>query len=218
MLKKIPNPQLTIKAGKERRCVNLNIGKTTIGRKSDNMIVIPDPSVSGRHAVITITENEVTIQDLGSTNGTYINKQKISGIYQLTDNTPIVIGLSTLVFTTNRQSKEETTVTVDDVVPVDVQEDPTSYNETRVASVACLEFLAEDGGVIKTMPLDRTVNPLGRLGVGVAAISFGRNGWVLSPVDGLAPLLNGTAVTTSTAILKNGDHIILGDLQVKFTV
>lgn len=217
MLKKIPNPQLTIKAGKERRCVNLNPGKTTIGRKSDNMVVIPDPSVSGRHAVITITDDEVTIQDLGSTNGTYINKQKINGIYKLTDNTPIVIGLSTLVFTTNRQSKEES-VSVENAAPVDVQEGATSYNETRVASVACLEFLAEDGGVIKTMPLDRTVNPLGRLGVGVAAISFGRNGWVLSPVDGLAPLLNGAAVTTSTAVLKNGDHIILGDLQVKFTV
>ncbi len=53
-----------------------------IGRRAGNEIVIPDPYVSGAHAVIEIVGNEVRITDLGSTNGTFI------GDVRLTPNLP----------------------------------------------------------------------------------------------------------------------------------
>ncbi|MGL4668956.1 MAG: FHA domain-containing protein [Saezia sp.] len=216
----IENPQLTIISGDNQRCVTLNMGRTTIGRKSENAVVISDPSVSGFHAAITIDENKVFIEDLGSTNGTFIEGVKIDMPYRLKDNTSILLGMSNLVFTMNRKLIKEVpfapAVAEDEPKSMTIQ--PSDYKSTR-ASIdpqPCLEFLADDLSVTKRLVLDKTVNPLGRLGVGVAAISYGRNGWVLSPVDGLAPLLNGAAVTTTTALLKDGDMIVLGDLQARF--
>ncbi|OYT26612.1 MAG: FHA domain-containing protein [Thermoprotei archaeon ex4572_64] len=54
--------------------IDLNTFKeVTIGRAPDNIIVIPDPTVSRRHALLTILpNNEVLIKDLGSKNGTYV--------------------------------------------------------------------------------------------------------------------------------------------------
>lgn len=53
-------------------------GVTTIGRSGDNDIVIPDPYVSGRHAQITASEEEITLTDLGSTNGTLLDGSQLA--------------------------------------------------------------------------------------------------------------------------------------------
>lgn len=45
----------------------------TIGRAPDNLIVIDDPSVSGRHAEIRLSGDIYNLKDLGSTNGTRVN-------------------------------------------------------------------------------------------------------------------------------------------------
>ncbi|MEP7016063.1 MAG: FHA domain-containing protein [Verrucomicrobiota bacterium] len=45
----------------------------TIGRAPDNLIVIDDPSVSGRHAEIRLVGDTYHLKDLGSTNGTRVN-------------------------------------------------------------------------------------------------------------------------------------------------
>lgn len=49
----------------------------TIGRAPDNSTVINKPDVSNYHARITITETDVVMEDLDSTNGTYINGFRI---------------------------------------------------------------------------------------------------------------------------------------------
>lgn len=58
----------------------------TIGRHPDNRVQIDDGAVSSRHAVVTLTANpdfpeyqEIAIEDLGSTNGTRVNGDKIAG-------------------------------------------------------------------------------------------------------------------------------------------
>jgi len=48
-------------------------GSITIGRAPDNMIVIDDPSVSNRHAVMELTGETYRLKDLDSTNGTKVN-------------------------------------------------------------------------------------------------------------------------------------------------
>jgi pSer/pThr/pTyr-binding forkhead associated (FHA) protein len=50
----------------------------TIGRKPDNDIHIDNPAVSGKHAKIITILNDSFIEDLGSTNGTYINGNNIT--------------------------------------------------------------------------------------------------------------------------------------------
>jgi pSer/pThr/pTyr-binding forkhead associated (FHA) protein len=50
----------------------------TIGRETDNMLIIPDPSVSRHHARIAFENGALVVYDLNSTNGVYVNEQRIS--------------------------------------------------------------------------------------------------------------------------------------------
>src|SRR3954465_1430844 len=60
------------------RTYELNVEKTTVGRVEDNAFQITEPSVSSHHAEIILRGNDVVIKDLNSTNGTFINGEKIS--------------------------------------------------------------------------------------------------------------------------------------------
>lgn len=55
---------------------------TTIGRTGDNQIVLSDKTVSSHHAKITYVDGYFVLEDLGSTNGVFINGNK-SQIYRL---------------------------------------------------------------------------------------------------------------------------------------
>ena len=50
----------------------------TIGR-TDGDVLLPDPQVSRRHAKISLANGQPTIEDLGSTNGTYVNDEPVTG-------------------------------------------------------------------------------------------------------------------------------------------
>ncbi len=52
----------------------------TIGRSPDNMIVLDDASVSGRHAQLQRSEDIYRLKDLGSTNGTRVNGETITEV------------------------------------------------------------------------------------------------------------------------------------------
>jgi pSer/pThr/pTyr-binding forkhead associated (FHA) protein len=60
------------------RTYELNVEKTTVGRVEDNAFQIAEGSVSSHHAEIILRGNDVVIKDLNSTNGTYINGEKIT--------------------------------------------------------------------------------------------------------------------------------------------
>ena len=51
--------------------------RTTIGRKPDNDIQIDNLAISGEHAVIVTILNDSFLEDLNSTNGTYVNGKAI---------------------------------------------------------------------------------------------------------------------------------------------
>jgi pSer/pThr/pTyr-binding forkhead associated (FHA) protein len=71
-----------------------------IGRSSANNIVVSDMKVSALHAVITIPDSgKVTIKDLNSTNGTYVNGQRITGETPLTGNDVVKVGDSIVEWT-----------------------------------------------------------------------------------------------------------------------
>lgn len=56
---------------------DLTIDRATIGRAEGNDIVIPDGSVSSRHGEILVKGESVELVDLGSTNGTHFNGQRV---------------------------------------------------------------------------------------------------------------------------------------------
>ena len=65
-----------------------------IGRSSDLDMVLVEDMVSRRHAKITSTEADVFIQDMGSTNGTFVNGEKIAGRARLSEGDRILVGTS----------------------------------------------------------------------------------------------------------------------------
>jgi len=66
--------------------------ETTIGRGKDNTIVIDDPFVSTKHARIILKNNSYFLEDRGSTNGTILNGEQLSGIEKLNKEDIIEIG------------------------------------------------------------------------------------------------------------------------------
>lgn len=85
-----------IKAGKN---VNLKVGTivpikviTTIGRGEDCSIVLSDNYASTKHARIVVKNNVLVLEDLNSTNGTYLNGEKIKGRVKLFTRDEIRVG------------------------------------------------------------------------------------------------------------------------------
>ncbi len=69
---------VVLSAGLNGRTHELNVDTTTIGRVDDNTFQIADPSVSSHHCEILLRGTDVVVRDLGSTNGSFINGDKIS--------------------------------------------------------------------------------------------------------------------------------------------
>ncbi len=63
--------------GHADRVVRLQEGATRLGRAEDNEVVLSDVGVSRRHAQIYVSRGEVTVEDLGSGNGTYYNGYRV---------------------------------------------------------------------------------------------------------------------------------------------
>jgi pSer/pThr/pTyr-binding forkhead associated (FHA) protein len=86
--------------GQGSQHIELTLETLTIGRKTDNTLVIEDPAVSGHHARIVKVQAVFFLEDLMSTNGTAINGTPITR-HQLRDADVITIGQHRLVFQEN---------------------------------------------------------------------------------------------------------------------
>lgn len=91
-------PKLILKFD-ERELQECAVGKhpVSIGRLPDNMIVIDNPAVSGRHARVFREGNHYVVEDLKSTNGTFVNEKPIAR-HTLLDGDMVLVGKHSLVF------------------------------------------------------------------------------------------------------------------------
>ena len=71
--------------------------RTTIGRRADNDICLPDLAVSAEHAVVVTILADSFLEDLGSTNGTLVNGQAVAKHF-LRDRDQVVIGRHKIVY------------------------------------------------------------------------------------------------------------------------
>ena len=69
---------VVLSAGMTGRTHELKVDKTTIGRVEDNTFQIAEPSVSSHHCEVLLRGPEVVVRDLNSTNGTFINGEKVT--------------------------------------------------------------------------------------------------------------------------------------------
>ncbi len=64
--------------GMTGRTFELNVERTTVGRVEDNTLQIADGSVSSHHAEVLLRGTDIVVKDLNSTNGTFINNDRIT--------------------------------------------------------------------------------------------------------------------------------------------
>ena len=94
---------VTVQTGSgHSRAYDLPAKDMLIGREAQSDIVLDDGKVSRAHARLTFNAGTWSVIDLGSSNGTYLNGQKVSGQQQLTNGDRIKIGDTTLVFMSAR--------------------------------------------------------------------------------------------------------------------
>ncbi|HJU42955.1 MAG TPA: FHA domain-containing protein [Vicinamibacterales bacterium] len=92
-------PKLILRFG-ERDLQECAVGThpVSIGRLPDNMIVIDNPAVSGRHARVFREGDHYVVEDLKSTNGTFVNDKPIAR-HTLLEGDVVLLGKHSLVFT-----------------------------------------------------------------------------------------------------------------------
>lgn len=86
-------PRFALVVGKLNKNFDLKDGTTIIGRTIGCDIIIDDVSMSRRHAVITIAGDKLTIRDLGSSNGTSVDKKRIGSEIEITPSSNIKLGM-----------------------------------------------------------------------------------------------------------------------------
>ena len=186
----------------------LSKDRTSLGRRPYNDIVIDNLAVSGEHAVLQMSGTEVYVEDLNSTNGTYVNGKAVKK--QLLQHADVVeIGKYKISFVAENIATAEkpavivtpAAVTVSAVLPV-------SAAAVRVISGAAAG---------REVALVKVVTTIGKPGVAVAAITRRPQGFVVTHVDGAEkPMLNGLPIGAEPVALKNGDLLELAGTQMQF--
>jgi pSer/pThr/pTyr-binding forkhead associated (FHA) protein len=88
-----PTPTLTVREGElAGTVIRLSEDEGTIGRREDNTYVIPDPRVSRLHASVRKEAGSYVVTDLGSSAGTKVNGEEISGPHVLHHGDVITLG------------------------------------------------------------------------------------------------------------------------------
>jgi len=103
-----PRPRLIF----ENRQAVLTDGVNVIGRAPDATIQCEAAGVSRHHARILVSDGEATLEDLGSKNGTYLQRQRITSA-RLSDGDAIQLGKATLIFRVGPPADSTETVAAD---------------------------------------------------------------------------------------------------------
>jgi pSer/pThr/pTyr-binding forkhead associated (FHA) protein len=90
--------------------IELSEGKFVIGRAASCQLSLDDPLVSRHHAQLTVENEQVSVEDLGSRNGVKVNGELISSRYMVKDKDQIVIGGQELKYLTRKENMGDTLI------------------------------------------------------------------------------------------------------------
>ena len=212
--------------------VQLTKDRTSLGRRPYNDIVIDNLAVSGEHAVLQMSGNEVYLEDLNSTNGTYVNGKAVKK-QLLQNNDTVEIGKYKIKYINEvaGPSFEKTMIIKAGMVPpMPSPAAPAPAGGATATGNGAAPALASDLGHIhaaikvlsgaaagREVPLVKVVTTIGKPGVAVAAITKRPHGFVVAHVEGAnKPTLNGAAIGAEPVTLKNGDLLELAGTQMQF--
>ena len=204
--------------------VQITKDTTTLGRRPYNDIVIDNLTVSGEHALLQKVGQTVYIEDLNSTNGTYINGKPIRK-QQLSPLDAVEIGRYKISYVLNPAdpASERAAAEADKADPggppsslTDLFLPPAVTSEPDRAGGASIKVLS-GAAAGRAVVLTKVVTTVGKPGVLVASITKRPDGYVLTHVEGAQlPCINGVPLQGETAPLSHGDLIELDGTQVQF--
>jgi pSer/pThr/pTyr-binding forkhead associated (FHA) protein len=211
----------------------MNKERYTIGRLPDNDIRIDNPAVSGHHSLIINILNDSFLEDLNSTNGTYVNGKLIKK-HALQHGDVITAGHHQLRFVEDDEAQqdefEKTMVIQPSARPVEkvraAVTDPvvtasrrTLGNGAPAIKKAKLQVLS-GAFAGRELELTKALTTLGRPGVQVAAITRRSEGYFIVHVDAEVednfPLVNGAPIGAQARKLADNDVIQLAGVKMGF--
>jgi pSer/pThr/pTyr-binding forkhead associated (FHA) protein len=215
---------------------NMNKERYTIGRLPDNDIRIDNPAVSGHHSLIINILNDSFLEDLNSTNGTYVNGKLIKK-HALQHGDVITAGHHQLRFVEDDEAQqdefEKTMVIQPSARPVEriraavADAAPGSTTVSRrtmgngAPSIKKAKLQVLSGAFAgRELELTKALTTLGRPGVQVAAITRRAEGYFIVHVDAEGaenyPLVNGAKIGAQARKLSDNDVIQLAGVKMGF--
>jgi hypothetical protein len=226
--------------GQELAEYNMSKERYTIGRLPDNDIRIDNPAVSGHHALIINILNDSFLEDLNSTNGTYVNG-KIVKKHAMQHGDVITVGHHALRFVDSGADEPadefEKTMVISPREAANLKvpgiraaaqapaaaapaPGPTAFSAGVLPKARLQVLSGQFAG--RELELVKTLTTLGRPGVQVAAIARRADGFYIVHVEsgreGDYPLVNGGAIGQQARKLHDNDVVQLAGVKMGFFV
>lgn len=225
--------------------ISLNKERMTLGRKPHNDIQIDNLAISGEHAVVVTILNDSFLEDLNSTNGTYVNGQSVKKHF-LQNGDIIELGKYRLKYVSEVPQQtaaadfEKTMVLRPDVMRKTAEQiEGKSMGDTQTglkavvpppapppkpampsaAPLAAIQILTGTNAG-KELELTKTLTTLGKPGVQVAVIARRPHGYFITHVEGASfPVVSGAALEANKPHqLRDHDIIELAGIKMEFFV
>ncbi len=211
----------------------LNQERLTIGRKPDNDIPIDNLAVSGKHALIITILDDSFLEDLGSTNGSYVNGKLVKK-HALKDGDVIAIGKHELKYVNEHATADDDEFEKTMIIKPGSASAAVAAAQAAEKAVASAEpaAAAPAGGGMplgrltvlngpiagKELELTKALITLGKPGTQVAVISRRPQGYFLTHIEGSGfPVVNGDEIGAKAYQLKDSDLIELAGIKMEFS-
>lgn len=203
--------------------------RITIGRKPDNDIQVDNLAVSGQHAAIITILNDSFLEDLDSTNGTFVNGKLIKK-HALKNGDVISVGKHELKYVNEEASADDDFEKTMIIRPgmashaaaaakAEEQVPPPNGSNGSGAEMPLGKIQVLNGpGAGKELELKKALITLGRPGAQVAVITRRPQGYYITHVEGSHPVINGESIGSQAHPLKDHDVVELAGVKMEFFV
>jgi pSer/pThr/pTyr-binding forkhead associated (FHA) protein len=142
--------KLVLKQGPARtRVIRLRTAETLIGRSRECDICIPSAAVSRRHCLLCVSGSQLTVEDLSSHNGTFLNRERITSKRMVLSGDQLQIG--PLLFTIETQASRAAMETLvsrprqTDVPEESTRKPKTDVPDSKPPSISTIPTIAPEG-------------------------------------------------------------------------
>lgn len=225
----------------------LNRERTTIGRRPDNDIQVDNLAVSGKHALVITILNDSFLEDLGSTNGTYVNGKLVKK-HALQHGDVVTVGKHELRYLNEQASAQDSDFEKTMIIRpglVNPAAVPVARHGGAAAALAERPSVAQyqeaapqplpahpptdvhlhmakvqvlnGPSAGKELELRKALTTLGKPGVQVAVITRRAHGYFITQVEGPNPVVNGQPIGAQAHPLVENDVIELAGVKMEFS-